>query len=69
MEANLYSFISRVSLDKEVKDVREWRSDDLGLLSVKSTYDLLAKHASGQHNELFTCLWKVKALPNVVTAT
>ena len=62
----MYSFISRIPLYKEAKDVQEWGYEDPRLFSVKSAYDLLANYASG-HNDLFTCLWKVKTLPNVLT--
>ena len=67
LEANLYSIISSVSLDREVKDIKEWGSEDSGLFSVKLAYDMLVNHANGQHNEVFTYLWKVKELPKVVT--
>lgn len=63
----MYSYISSASINREVKDIQEWESEDPGSFSMKAAYDLLANHISGQHNDLFTCLWKVKALPNVLT--
>jgi len=63
------SYISKVNMTKEVEDIQKWGSEDFGLFSVKSAYDRLANHASGQHDEVFTCLWKAKALPNVLTTT
>jgi len=55
--------------NREVKDIQVWGSDDSGLFLVKSAYGVLASHARGRHNDLFTCLWKIKTLPNVVTMT
>jgi len=63
------SYISRVNMTKEVEDIQEWDSEDFELFSMKSAYHRLANHASRQHDEVFTCLWKAKALPNVLTTT
>jgi len=56
MEEDLLRYISLASLNKEVKDLQVWRSEESRLFSVSSVYD---------H---FKCLWKVKALPNVLIA-
>jgi len=66
----LYSYISKSSLNREVKNIQEWGRENLGSFSVKFAYDLITcYHASRRYNELFTCLWKVKALPNMLTTT
>jgi len=68
MEEDLLRYISLTNLNKEVKDLQVWRIEESRLFSMSSVYVHLASLVRGPHNDLFKCLWKVKALPNVLIA-
>lgn len=60
-------FISRVRLNKEVKDVQAWGGDASREFSVRSAYVCLANHACNPYNSIFKILWQAKAFWNVLT--
>ena len=63
----LLGALNQVILNKEVNDLQVWGGDASGQFTVKSTYGCLSNHVNGDNNEYFKQLWKVKALPNVIT--
>jgi len=63
-EEELLRYISKVKLNREVKDEQVWGSEEP--FTVKSAYECLTNHARGSHDGLFKNLWKVKALLNVL---
>ena len=65
-EEELLKILDKEILYKDVKDFITWRGDTKGIFTVKSTYNLLTNQDTGPNSDVFSVLWKTKALPKVM---
>jgi len=66
LEEELLTVLDKEVLYKDVKDLITWRGDSKGIFIVKSTYSLLTNQDTGPSSDVFSLLWKTKAVPKVM---
>jgi len=68
-EEDMLRLISANILNREEQDQQLWGGGGTGEFSVKSAYNCLASHATGEQMGFFNLLWQAKAFPSVLVTS
>jgi len=66
VEEEMMNLITRKTLNKDFEDIIEWSGDPKGVFSVKSAYLTMCNYSNGSSHNVFSLLWKTKAVPKDV---